>query len=120
MLNKRPINFDWLSKDVFQDFENEMKRFKEYFEESINATIASQADFFNNLYEDGVHIQFWLTEDEVLCEQKITFDELFDDFVDWYTNDKSGIEKAEKLINRLSSQIEKLKNYIEETKNATI
>jgi len=120
MLEKRPIDFDWLSHDVFEQFNEELKSFKYRFEESINATIASQADFYNNLYDKGISIQFWLTEDEVLCEEKVTFDDLFDSYIDTYRYDKDGIETAEKIIEQLSLQTKKLLDYIEEAKNATI
>jgi len=116
-MKKHNIDFSWLAKDVLEDLETEFKVLKKYFNQSINATIKSQATFVWDLFEQGVSCQFWITDSEVMCEEKISFNQLFEDFFDSYQNDEEGIAKALLLKNQLLKQIVKIDEFIKEEKS---
>ena len=119
-MKKHDIDFSWLAEDVLEDLETEFKVLKKYFNQSINATIKSQASFVWDLFGQGVSCQFWLTEDGAMCEEKITFNELFKDFFDWNEGDESGPAKALILKEQLLLQIKNIDEFVErENQNAT-
>jgi len=105
------IDFNWVGDDVFSEitdaFNAEISKFKNSVAESINVTLENQGDLYFQLYEKGISCQFWFTEEEILMEKKVTFDELFDDFIDFYGDDIST-DKATSLKNQLLKQINKL------------
>ena len=111
-MKKHDIDFSWLAKDVLEDLEAEFKVLKKYFNQSINATIKSQASFNWDLFGKGVSCQFWLTEDGVMCEEKITFNELFADFFEWNEGEEDASAKALGLKNELLEQIKKIDEFI--------
>ena len=118
-MKKHDIDFSWLAEDVLEDLETEFKVLKKYFNQSINATIKSQSQFTWDLFEQGVSCKFWFTEDEVMCEEKVTFNELFTDFFDWNEGEEGGSDKALILKNQLLGQIKKIDEFVEREKNAT-
>jgi hypothetical protein len=111
-MKKHDIDFSWLAEDVLEDLETEFKVLKKYFNQSINATIKSQASFVWDLFGQGVSCQFWLTEDGAMCEEKITFNQLFDDFFEWNEGDEDSSDKALVLKNQLLEQIKKIDEFI--------
>ena len=111
-MKKHDIDFGWLAEDVLEDLETEFKVLKKYFNQSINATIKSQASFTWDLFGQGVSCQFWLTEDEVMCEEKITFNQLFEDFFEWNEGEEDSSAKALGLKNQLLEQIKKIDEFI--------
>jgi hypothetical protein len=109
------LDFYWVGDDVFREiidsFNSEISRFKDSVTESINVTLENQGDLYFQLYEKGVSCQFWFTDEEILMEKKVDFDELFDDFIDFY-GDEISTNKAKSLKNQLLKQINKLDKLI--------
>ena len=55
-----------------------------------------------------------------MCEEKITFNELFTDFFDWNEGDETGPAKALILKEQLLLQIKNIDEFVErENQNAT-